>query len=188
MKVVATNIGNREIHQFNNKTAETGIFKYPTNNPIFLDKETVKNDAVIDRKYHGGIDQAVYAYNANHYKYWQQLYPHLKFDFGMFGENLTIENLDETTICVGDVYQIGNCLIEVTKPREPCFKLMFRFLDTAIVSQFWNTTFSGVYFKVLQTGTVSTNDVLHLVEKSINKPTIAAVYENLRPKNNYNSN
>lgn len=180
MKVISTNIGKSESHQFKNKIVETGIFKYPTNNPIFLGLENVENDAVVDKKYHGGIDQAVYAYNANHYEYWKKLYPNLDFNFGMFGENLTISDLDETTICVGDVYQLGNCLIEVTKPREPCFKLIFRFQNEAIVSQFWETTFSGVYFKVLQTGTVQNEDVLQLITKYPNKPTIAEVYEGLR--------
>jgi MOSC domain-containing protein YiiM len=98
----------------------------------------------------------------------------------MFGENLTISDLDETTICVGDVYQLGNSLVEVTKPREPCFKLIFRFQNETIVKQFWDTTFSGVYFKVLQTGTVQTGDVLEMIEKSVNQPTIAEVYETLK--------
>lgn len=180
MKVVSTNIGKRETHQWKNKIAETGIFKYPTNNPVFLGLEDVENDAVVDRKYHGGIDQAVYAYSANHYDYWKKLYPHLNFNFGMFGENLTITNLDETTINVGDVYQLGSALVEVTKPREPCFKLIFRFQNEAIVQQFWDTTYCGVYFKVLQTGIVKNDDSLQLVKKATNTQTIADVYISLR--------
>lgn len=180
MKVVSTNIGKRETHQWKNKIAETGIFKLPTNNPIFLGLEDVENDAVVDRKYHGGIDQAVYAYSANHYDYWKKLYPHLNFNFGMFGENLTITNLDETTINVGDVYQLGSALVEVTKPREPCFKLIFRFQNEAIVQQFWDTNYCGVYFKVLQTGIVKNDDSLQLVKKTQNNPTIADVYISLR--------
>ena len=182
MIVVSTNIGKREIHTWKGKTAETGIFKSPTNQPIFLGTESVENDAIVDFKYHGGIEQAVYAYSANHYEYWKKLYPHLEFNFGMFGENLTITNLDETTICVGDVYQLGNALVEVTKPREPCFKLIFRFQDEAIVSQFWNTTYCGVYFKILETGEVQTGDTMELVKKYQNQPTIAEVYESLKPK------
>lgn len=180
MKVVSTNIGKRETHQWKGKIAETGIFKSPTIDPIFLGLEDVENDAVVDRKYHGGIDQAVYAYSANHYEYWEKLYPHLNFNFGMFGENLTISDLDETTICVGGVYQLGTALVEVTKPREPCFKLIFRFQDEAIVQQFWDTTFSGVYFKVIQTGTVKKGDTLQLIKKAPNNPTIAQVYISLR--------
>lgn len=180
MKVVSTNIGKRETHQWKGKIAETGIFKHPTTEPIFLGVEDVENDAIIDRKYHGGIEQAVYAYSANHYEYWKKLYPHLNFNFGMFGENLTITNLDETNICVGDVYQLGDALVEVTKPREPCFKLIFRFQDEAIVKQFWDTTYSGVYFKVLQTGSVKTDDTMKLVKKTSDSPTIADVYISLR--------
>ncbi|MDP3354221.1 MAG: MOSC domain-containing protein [Flavobacteriaceae bacterium] len=180
MIVVSTNIGKRETHQWKGKIAETGIFKRPIIEPIFLGIEDVENDAVVDRKYHGGIDQAVYAYSENHYEYWKKLYPHLDFNFGMFGENLTISDLDETTICVGDVYKIGNALIEVTKPREPCFKLIFRFQDEAIVKQFWDSTYSGVYFKVLQIGAVQTGDDFKLVqESSETRITIAEIYKNL---------
>jgi MOSC domain-containing protein YiiM len=182
MIVVSTNLGKREIHTWKGKTAETGIFKSPTNQPVFLGTQRVENDAIVDTKYHGGIEQAVYAYSANHYEYWKKLYPQLDFNFGMFGENLTISELDETTICVGDIYKIGNALVEVTKPREPCFKLIFRFQDDAIVTQFWNTTFCGVYFKILETGNVQKGDTMQLIQKVQNQPTIAAVYESLNPK------
>lgn len=179
MIVVSTNIGKRETHQWKGKIAETGIFKHPTTEPVFLGLEDVENDAVVDRKYHGGIEQAVYAYSANHYEYWKKLYPHLEFNFGMFGENLTISDLDETTICVGDIYQLGKSLVEVTKPREPCYKLIFRFQDEAIVKQFWDSTYSGVYFKILETGEVKKGDSMQLVKKAKNKPTIAEVYKKL---------
>lgn len=183
MRVISTNIGKREIHTWKGKTAETGIFKSPTEQPIFLGTERVENDAIVDLKYHGGIEQAVYAYSANHYEYWKKLYPHVAFNFGMFGENLTIADLDETTICVGDVYQLGTALVEVTKPREPCFKLIFRFQDEAIVTQFWKTSFCGVYFKILTTGEVQKGDAMKLIKKSENQTTIAEVYEGLKPKN-----
>lgn len=182
MKVISTNIGKREVHTWKGKTAATGIFKKPINSPIFLGLEDVSTDVVVDRKYHGGINQAVYAYSANHYEYWKKLYPHLDFNFGMFGENLTISDLDETSIFVGDMYKLGTAIVEVTKPREPCFKLIFRFQDEAIVKQFWDSTFSGVYFKVLQTGTVKKGDILQLIKKSENKTTISEVYESLKFK------
>ena len=95
----------------------------------------------------------------------------------MFGENLTISNLDETTICVGDTYKIGEAVIEVTMPRQPCFKLGLVFGTQNILKQFWNSTKSGVYFKVNKTGNVSANDELVLVKKAEKAPTIAEVYE-----------
>ncbi len=182
MKVISVNIGEKRKIQWRKKLVETGIFKFPVETPIFLDIEDVKNDNVIDRKYHGGIEQAVYAYSENHYEYWKNLYPNLEWNYGMFGENLTITNLDETNIYVGSVYQLGEATIEVTKPRQPCYKLGIRFNNQKVIKQFWNSTKSGIYFKVLQIGNVTKNDELILLENAIDNPTIAQVYKSKRIK------
>ena len=177
MKVISVNLGELKVINYKGKIVETGIFKYPVNQPVFLGTEVVKNDAVIDRKHHGGIEKAVYGYSQNHYEYWKELYPNLDWDYGMLGENLTISNLEETEIFVGNTYKLGEVLLEVTKPREPCYKLGIRFGTQEIVKQFWNSTKCGVYFKVLQTGNVKVGDELILVNKAENSPTIAEVYE-----------
>ena len=176
MKVISVNIGEKKTINYKGKIVKTGIFKFPVNK-IFLGEEDVENDAVVDRKYHGGIDKAVYAYSENHYTYWKKLYPNLDWHYGIFGENLTISNLEETEIQVGNVYKLGEALLEVTKPREPCFKLGLVFGTQQILKQFWNSTKSGIYFKVLQTGNVMVNDELILIKKSENTQTIAEVYE-----------
>lgn len=177
MKVISVNLGERKVLNYKGKIVETGIFKFPVNRPVFLGTEDVENDAVIDRKYHGGIDKAVYGYSQNHYAYWKELYPNLDWNYGMLGENLTISNLEETEIQVGNTYKLGEVLLEVTKPREPCYKLGIRFETQEILKQFWNSTKSGIYFKVLQTGNVKVGDELILFNKAENSPTIAEVYE-----------
>ena len=176
MKVVSVNIGNKKTVNYKGRVIVTGIYKFSVSHPIFLGIEDVENDNVIDRRYHGGIDQAVYAYSEGHYEYWKELYPDLDWQYGMFGENLTITNLEETKIHVGDIYKLGEALLEVTKPREPCMKLGLRFGTQKVLKQFWNSTKSGIYFKVLQTGNVTVNDELILVEKSESSLTIAEVY------------
>ena len=175
MKVISVNTGEKRTIEYKGKMIETGMYKFPVDN-IFLGKEDVENDAVIDRRYHGGIDQAVYAYSENYYEYWKELYPNLEWEYGMFGENLTITNLEETKIHIGDVYKLGETLLEVTKPRKPCVKLGIRFGTQKVLKQFWNTTKSGIYFKVLQTGNVTVNDLLTCIRKNENSPTIAEVY------------
>ncbi|MEN8125200.1 MAG: MOSC domain-containing protein [Bacteroidota bacterium] len=176
MKLISVNIGEKKTVQYKNKTYSTGIFKYPLKDSIFLGLEDVENDYVIDRRYHGGIEKAVYAYGENHYEFWKDLYPNLDFHYGMFGENLTVSNLWEEKIFVGNVYQLGETIIEVTKPREPCAKLGIVFNNPKVIKQFWNSTKSGVYFKVLQTGKVTKNDAFVLLEKAKNAPSIADVY------------
>ncbi len=183
MKIVSVNIGEKRKVKWRNKIVETGIFKFPVQEPIFLDIEDVQNDDVVDRKYHGGIEQAVYAYGEQHYEYWKGIYPKQDWTYGMFGENLTVTNLDETNIHVGSTYQLGEAIIEVTKPREPCYKLGIRFNDPSIIRQFWNSTKSGIYFKILRTGYVRKSEEMILLNKPINNPTIAEVYESKKLKN-----
>ncbi|MGV6844567.1 MAG: MOSC domain-containing protein [Lutibacter sp.] len=176
MQVVATNIGTVKQINYKGKKVITGIYKFPVTDPIFLGNLDVANDAVIDRRYHGGIDQAVYLYGENHYKYWQNLYPNLNWHYGMFGENLTVADVDETKLKVGTVFQLGDVLLEVTKPRTPCSKLAMVFDSTEILKQFWNSTKSGFYCKVLKNGFVKKGDVFILKKEDKNKPTIAEVY------------
>ena len=183
MKVVSVNLGEKRTINYKGKIVETGIFKFPVDTSIFLGSKDVEGDAVIDRKYHGGIDKAVYGYSENHYEYFKELYPELYWQYGMFGENLTITNLEETALNVGDRFQLGEAIIEVTKPREPCFKLGIRFGTQSILKQFWNSTKSGVYFKVLKTGNVCAGDEFVLIEKALGTPTIAEVYETKKGKN-----
>ena len=177
MIVKSVNIGEKKEINYKGKIVTTGIFKRPVNDAIFLGEEDVVNDAVIDRRYHGGIEKAVYAYSENHYEYWKALYPDLDWNYGMFGENLTISNLEETQIFVGSQYKLGEAIVEVTKPREPCSKLGIVFGTQKVLKQFWNSTKSGVYFKVLQTGNVKTGDELILLKEAVNTPSIADVYE-----------
>ena len=181
MKIVATNISERREIDWKGTIITTGIFKEPVDTPIFLDEEDVKGDTICNREKHGGIEQAVYAYSLKHYKYWQTLYPDLEWlSGGMLGENLTIDDLDETKTHVGDTFKVGEAIIEVTKARPPCLKLAVKFNDTAILKQFWNTSMCGVYFKVLQTGFVKSGDVLEQVKSCPENKTIAVVYNETR--------
>jgi len=180
MKIVATNIGERKEIDWKGKPVTTGIFKFPVETPIFLDVEKVKDDAICDRKYHGGIDQAVYVYSENHYAYWKELYPNLDWNYGMFGENLTVSDLEESQLHVGDTFKVGEVIIEVTKPRQPCMKLGVRFNDMKIVKQFWQQNLPGVYFKILQTGSVKSGDKFEQIKSYPQNPTIEEVYKSKR--------
>lgn len=176
MKIISTNIGERKEVTFKNKNFFTGIYKYPTEKSIFLNVEEVKGDEISDRKYHGGILQAVYGYSLKHYAFWKVKYPNVDFNHGMFGENLTVDDLDETKIHSGDTFKVGETILEATIQRDPCYKLGARFDDMKIVKQFWNTTFCGVYFKVLQTGNVKVGDVFEQIKSCPENPTIADLY------------
>ncbi|MCF6350087.1 MAG: MOSC domain-containing protein [Flavobacteriaceae bacterium] len=176
MKIQSVNIAEKREITFNGRTRYTGIYKTSVDTSIYLGKEDVKNDAVVDRKYHGGENMAVYAFGKNNYGYFEELYPNLDFTNGMFGENLTIDNLDETKIKIGDTFKINNTIIQVSQPRLPCATLGYRFGSQKIVKQFLNTTFSGIYFRVLQEGSVKKGDELILIKTTKSCLTLAEVY------------
>lgn len=182
MKVIATNIGKPTEVEWNGRTITTGIYKYPVDQPILLQKEDVAKDTVIDRKHHGGIYKACYLFSANNYPFWKEKYPNLNWDWGMFGENLTVKGLDETKIRIGTIYKIGQALVQVTQPREPCYKLGIRFKDQNILKEFISHKKPGTYVSVLEEGLVQKGDTLELVEESKNKLTVAQFYSLLYTK------
>ncbi|APQ16398.1 MOSC domain-containing protein [Maribacter hydrothermalis] len=177
MKVISTNIGDAVSFEWNGATEQTGIFKYPTFKGLFLTKNDVKNDTVIDRVHHGGTHKACYIFSADYYNYWKKRYPELKWDWGMFGENLTLEGLDESKIRVGDVYKIGGALVQVSQPREPCYKLGIRFGTQNILKEFIAHNHPGTYVKILEEGHVNTGDEMILIEQSTNTLTSQQFYE-----------
>lgn len=177
MRVISTNIGARKSVNWKGKIIETGIFKQPVHEPIYLGKTDVEKDQVIDRKYHGGIDKACYAYSLDHYSFWGNQFPEVDMTYGAFGENLTIKNLDEHILRIGDQYQIGEeVIVEISQPRQPCMKLGIRFNDQRVVKHFINEKFPGVYLRILKEGWVTTNDHLHPVLQKSSNLTVAEVH------------
>lgn len=177
MKVVSTNIAKPRTIVWNGRTETTGIYKEPTDEPLLLGMTDVVGDAVIDRRYHGGVDKACYLYAADHYAYWQAQYPDKELPYGMFGENLTVEGLDETQMMIGDIYQLGTAKIQVSEPRQPCYKLGIRFEDQGVLKKFVNSTYSGVYVRVLEAGRVKVGDSFELIAQADNRLSIAEVYQ-----------
>ena len=154
MKIISTNIGNPTTFLWNGKHEKTGIYKYPTSESLFLGKTDVDKDTVIDRKHHAGEHKACYLFSSDYYGYWKNLYPQLNWDWGMFGENLTVEGMDESKIRIGDVYKIGAALVQVSQPREPCYKLGIRVGNQEILKQFIDYGHPGTYVRILVEGQV----------------------------------
>lgn len=175
MKVVSTNIADVQTISWRGKSVETGIYKLPTNS-ILLGVMDVANDHVVDRKYHGGVDKACYIYSSNHYQFWKEKYPDLEWGYGMMGENITIEGLDETTLNIGDIYQLGAATVQVAQPRQPCFKLGVKFGSQAILKEFINAPYPGAYLRVLEEGEVKVDDEMLAVRLNPNKVGLLEVF------------
>lgn len=177
MKIVSTNIGLPQTITWKEKTVQTGIFKHPVQKPIFLSKMGVLDDAVMNKKAHGGIDKACYLYGTNHYAYWKEKYPDLDWNWGVFGENLSVAGLAENKLHIGDVLEIGESIVKIVQPRIPCYKLGVRFGNQDVIKQFLEAGRSGIYVKVLKEGFVQTGDQVYLLERQSNNLTVAQVFD-----------
>lgn len=183
MKIVSTNIAKPKTILYNGQEFTTGIFKEPIETPIFLEKDHVKGDEVSDRRVHGGEYKACYLFSSDYYSYWKNLYPDLHWNFGMFGENLTVSGCDEADIFIGSIYKLGSALVQVTQPREPCFKFGVKFGNLNVLKQFIEHKHPGFYVRVLEEGMVKINDKINLVEQAKNSITINDFYGLLFDKN-----
>ena len=183
MFITSTNIAKPTNVIWNGKEETTGIYKTTTHSPILLGKHDVKGDEVTDRKHHGGAFKACYLFSENHYDYWKKLYPNLDWHWGIFGENLTVSGLNETKIYVGDIYKIGKALVQITQPREPCYKLGIKFGTQNIIKEFIEHGYPGTYIRVLEEGTVKTGDTFTLIKRHKNSLTTAEFFYLLFAKN-----
>jgi len=185
MRVISANIGKPTTFEWRGEQEQTGIFKYPVTESIALGTTDVLNDTVTDRKHHAGVDKACYLFSAKEYDFWKPKYPGLDWNWGMFGENLTIEGLDESIMRIGDVYHLGTALVEVSQPREPCYKLGVRFNDQNIVAEYVTRGYPGTYIRILETGRVKNGDEMILEKQSKNALTVKQFYDFLfeREKN-----
>lgn len=185
MRIVSTNLGEPTTFLWNGKEEKTGIFKYPVSKPLFLGKTDVAQDTVIDRKHHAGINKACFLFSADEYPFWKKEYPDLDWDWGMFGENLTVEGLDESKIRIGDIFKIGSAKVQVSQPREPCYKLGVRFKNQKILKKYIERARPGTYVRILDEGNVQNGDALELVERSKNTLTVMQFFNLLFAKEKY---
>jgi MOSC domain-containing protein YiiM len=143
------------------KSVRTGIFKRPTTARVMLHERGFTGDDQADKRHHGWPTQAAYAFSAQEYKHWRSVLG-LELPFGLFGENLTIDGLDDSAVHLGDVYRLGSALMQVSSPRLPCSTLAMAVGTTAIVKGFMERMRVGPYFTVLEAGEVGTGDILTL--------------------------
>ncbi|WP_462252372.1 MOSC domain-containing protein [Ekhidna sp.] len=163
--------------EFNGHEISTGIFKNKVDGPVRVSTFNVEGDKQADLKVHGGVDKAVYAYPAEHYEFWKEERSDLHFEKGNFGENLSTYGLDETNTFIGDVYELGSILLQVTSPRMPCFKLGIRMGDSRFIKDFMKAEKNGFYFKVLQEGTIEAGDEIRKIKEDGHQLSVREVIQ-----------
>ncbi len=175
MKVVSVNISKPREIIVNGKREITGYYKEAVQGSITLTSEGVLNDTVADKVHHGDADKACYLYSADRYSYWTSRFPVADARPGLFGENLTIEGLDEEELNAGDILQIGTARVQVAQPRQPCYKLGIRFGTQEIVDAFRYDRFPGIYVRVLESGEVQAGDQVQIMQRAENSISIREI-------------
>jgi MOSC domain-containing protein YiiM len=155
------------------RTWSTAFRKHARTGPVWLGYQGFQGDEQADRKNHGGVDKAVCVYAATHYPGWREELGLPEFALGAFGENLTVEGLDEMNVCVGDVFELGGAQVQVSQPRQPCWKLARNARVDDLAARVESTGRTGFYLRVLRHGPVSTGDVLTRLDRPHPDWTIA---------------
>ncbi|HEX3274123.1 MAG TPA: MOSC domain-containing protein [Gemmatimonadales bacterium] len=143
----------------------SAIAKRTVTGAVAVGQLGLEGDQVEDTRVHGGPDQAVLAYAAAHYPRWRMEWGRNDVTNGGFGENLTVDGLDELTVCLGDRWRIGTVLLEVTKPRSPCNRLAWYQGREDLIQRVRLTGRSGWYLRVLTPGQLSAGMPIELTER-----------------------
>jgi MOSC domain-containing protein YiiM len=157
MRLISINIGKERTQQRKHYIETTGIYKMPVDGPVEIKSLGIEDDAICDKENHGGPDQAIYVYGGADYTWWsrklgKELVP------GIFGDNLTIGELESPLFSIGDYLHIGEVILQVTSPRIPCGTFATRMQDPQWVKKFRAAERPGLYCRVIQEGIVKAGD------------------------------
>jgi MOSC domain-containing protein YiiM len=151
----------------------SGIVKQPVSGRVWVGCTNLEGDGQADVLNHGGREKAVLAYAAGHYPAWREELGRPDLPFGAFGENLTIAGLDENSVCIGDVYTLGESTFQVSQPRKPCWKLARRWKLGDLSARVQQTGRGGWYLRVLGEGFVEAGQAFSLRERPCPRWTVA---------------
>jgi MOSC domain-containing protein YiiM len=177
MKLKSINVSLPKEIVFNNEKMQTGIFKKPVSGSVAITQFNVTGDQQVDLKNHGGEHKAVYGFSANHYEYWKSALNNPNLSYGQFGENLSITDLDEAVLCIGDQLQIGDCILEITQPRVPCFKLGIAMNLRTMPKLFIKHAATGIYFRIIQPGIITTGQNIEHIYQHPEQLTVQQLFK-----------
>lgn len=155
----------------------TGFFKVPVAGPVWLGGENLAGDGQADLRHHGGPEKAVNVYPAEHYPYWATELGVMELPRPAFGENFTTAGLLEAAVCIGDVFGLGTALVQLSQPRQPCWKLNRRWRIPDLAWRVQQSGRTGWYFRVLREGEVEAGQTFQLRERPHPGWTVATANE-----------
>ena len=149
----------------------TGIVKSPVEQAQ-IERLGIEADAICDRKHHGGVDQAIYVYFADDYRFWANEL-NRRIEPGLFGDNLTIDGIEGRAVAVGDRFAIGSVLLEVTSHRTPCMTFAARMEDKGFARRFHRAGRPGAYCRVIEPGIVTAGQAVDYLPYDGDRITVA---------------
>ena len=175
-KVVSLQVGKVKIIQdddsIKNKSWSTGSYKEAVSDARDVTFDGIKGDEVADLIHHGGKDKAIFANSFENYKDWAIYLGKKNLEFGALAENLTLSKIKEEDVCIGDIHKIGTTTLEVSQPREPCWKISKRHNNKTFTKHIYDTGRTGWYYRVLEEGKIKKNDNVELLRRVKNPITI----------------
>jgi MOSC domain-containing protein YiiM len=160
----------------------TAIAKREVAGPVWLGPEGLEGDAQGNRRVHGGPDKAVCCYSADHFPAWRTEDPALDFAPGAFGENFSLAGIDEARVCIGDRWRVGDAVVEVSQPRQPCATLARYWCRPDLPKLVTKSRRTGWYLRVIEEGAVTSGDTLELLarpeaEWTIDRVNVVTLHE-----------
>ena len=174
-RLLSVNVGLPRDIEWKGRTVHTAIWKDPVHGRCRVGRLNLDGDGQGDLAGHGGEQRAVFVYQIESYRYWQEQLKRTDFVYGQFGENFTIEGLPDDAVCIGDRYQIGSALFEVTQPRVTCYRVGIRMNEPRMPALLTSSGRPGFYFRVLQEGEVGAGDEIVKVGEAKERMTVAEI-------------
>jgi ferredoxin-NADP reductase/MOSC domain-containing protein YiiM len=174
-RLLSVNVGLPRDIEWKGRTVHTGIWKHPVAGRCRVGRLNLDGDGQGDLAGHGGEQRAVFVYQIESYRHWQELLKRTDFVHGQFGENFTIEGLPDDAVCIGDRYRIGSALFEVTQPRVTCYRVGIRTNEPRMPALLTSSGRPGFYFRVLQEGEVGAGDEIVKVGEAKERMTVAEI-------------
>ncbi|WFU36309.1 MOSC and FAD-binding oxidoreductase domain-containing protein [Bradyrhizobium brasilense] len=174
-RLLSVNVGLPRDIEWKGRTVHTGIWKNPVRGRCRVGRLKLDGDGQGDLSGHGGAQRAVFVYQIESYRYWQEQLKRTDLVHGQFGENFTIEGLPDDTVCIGDRYQISSALFEVTQPRVTCYRVGIRMNEPRMPALLTSSGRPGFYFRVLQEGEVGAGDEIVKVGEANERMTVAEI-------------
>ncbi|NKJ51068.1 sulfurase [Burkholderia sp. SG-MS1] len=174
-RLLSINVGLPRDIAWKGRTVHTGIWKNPVQGRCWAGRLNLTGDGQGDLAGHGGEQRAVFVYQIESSRYWQEQLQRTDLAYGQFGENFTVEGMPDSVVCIGDRYQIGGALFEVTQPRVTCYRVGIRMNEPRMPALLTSSGRPGFYLRVLREGEVGAGDEIVKVGEACERMTVAEV-------------